>query len=431
MTDSLTADKRNDAGPPKLGRYSVRRQFAWVSLGRIMAALIQAVTIIVVARSATVNEFGIFSAAYGVVIVAPVLYDLGLSLFVTQERAKNPDSPLIRGAIRINGFIAIVVLIAGLLGCLALAPVTDGYSLVFAPYVVWTVTERNAGTWLAVAFADGDAWLNMTNLVVRRAFTLAALSGLVALDVDPVLAFGLAAATAGSGSLLVARLYVRRRLHVAPSRDARRVLRSAMAFWGYQMAGQLRNLDVLLAAAIIGATQAGLYGAGARITGPLRILPDALAAALLPAASRKGFRPTRRLLRQIALFSVVSTAFGIVGVLVVPIVAEPVLGPQYAAAELVIQLTIIGLPFASLVSVQASLLQGVGLKAYVTRVAFIGTGFCLAGVAVGGVLGGAVGAMIGYTIGVVAQAGILTARTWLMVRNPPSPTDAPLSVANA
>jgi hypothetical protein len=107
----------------------------------------------------------------------------------------------------------------------------------------------------------------------------------------------------------------------------------------------------------------------------------------------------------------------VVGVLLVPFVAEPVLGPQYGAAEVVIQLTVLGLPFASLVSVQASLLQGVGLKAYVTRVAFIGTAICLAGVAVGGLLtGGAVGAMIGYTVGLVAQAGILTTRAWMLVR---------------
>lgn len=417
MTDSLTADNRNDTGRHQRRGYSVRRQFAWVSLGRVAAALIQAATIIVVARNASVAEFGVFSAAYGVIIVAPVIYDLGLSLFVTQERAKTPESPLIRGALRVNGFIAVIVLALGVLICLALAPVTDGYSLVFAPYVVWMVTERNANTWLAVAFADGDAWLNMTNLVARRTFTLVALIGLVALGVGPVLAFGLAAATAGAGSLLAVRLYVRRRLHVAPSRDTRQILRNSIAFWGYQMAGQLRNLDVLVATMTIGPTQAGLYGAGARITGPLRILPDALAAALLPAASRANFRPSPKLLRQIGLFSLVATAFGIVGVLIVPFVAEPVLGPQYAAAELVIQLTVLGLPFASLVSVQASLLQGVGLKAYVTRVAFAGTALCLIGVAVGGVLGsGAVGAMIGYTVGVVAQAGILTTRAWMLVR---------------
>jgi O-antigen/teichoic acid export membrane protein len=257
MTDSLTGDNKNDTGHHQRRGYSVRRQFAWVSLGRVAAALIQAATIIVVARNASVAEFGVFSAAYGVIIVAPVIYDIGLSLFVTQERAKSPDSPLIRGALRVNGFIAAIVLGVGLITCLALVPATDGYSLVFTPYVVWMVTERNANTWLAVAFADGDAWLNMTNLVTRRIFTLVALVGLVALGVGPVLAFGLAAAVAGAGSLLAVRLYVRRRLHVPPSRDTRQILRNSIAFWGYQMAGQLRNLDVLVATMAIGPTHPG------------------------------------------------------------------------------------------------------------------------------------------------------------------------------
>jgi O-antigen/teichoic acid export membrane protein len=389
-----------------------------VSLGRIAAALIQAGTVVLVARNATTSEFGVFAAAYGVVIVAQVLSDFGLSTFITQERSRSIDSPLIRGAIRLNGIIAFLALLGGLLACVALAPFTDGYSLIFIPYVVWTLAERNAAVWLAVAFADGDAWLNMTNLVARRLLTLVGLLALVALGVDAVLAFGIAAAVAGVCSLVVARLYVRRRLRGGASRDSRAILRSSIPFWSNLIAGQLRNLDVLVAGVSIGATQAGLYGAGARITGPLRILPDALASALLPAASRENFRPSPRLLRQIGVFSLVATAFGVVGVLVVPYVVQPLLGAQYAGAEAVIQLTVLGLPFASLVSVEASLLQGLGLKAYVARVAFAATALCLCGVAVGGLLGGAVGAMIGYTAGVLGQAIVLTGKTWLVVRDP-------------
>ncbi|MET9018454.1 lipopolysaccharide biosynthesis protein [Actinopolymorpha sp. NPDC004070] len=401
--------------------YSVKRQFVWASIGRIAAALIQAVTVVVLARHAAPKEFGIFAAAYGAVIVAQALIDMGLSTLTIKERSRSRNSPIVWNALRLNGRITLIAVLSGVTLCIVLAISTGTPSLIFIPYVIWAVAERNGDAWLTISFADGDANINMTNLILRRLMTLAGLMLLIAFGTAPVVAFGLAAATASVCSLVFARLYIRRRILPTAAVPTRAILRLSFPFWFNSVAGQLRNLDALIVGAVAGTTHAGLYGAGARITGPLRLLPDALAAALLPAASRDSFRVSPKLIRQMALFALLATVIGLGGVMIAPLVVHHLLGTAYAGAELVIQLAIVGLPFASLVALLAAILQGIGKQSFVAGIAFAATVTCLCAVAIGALLGAAVGAMIGYCVSTVLHAAVLSVKVNAVARDAREP----------
>ena len=252
---------------------------------------------------------------------------------------------------------------------------------------------------------------------MRRLMTLSGLMLLIVFGTAPVAAFGLAAATASVCSLIFARLYIRRRILPTTAVPTRAILRLSFPFWFNSVAGQLRNLDALIVGAVGGTTHAGLYGAGARILGPLRLLPAALAAALLPAASRESFRVSPKLIRQMALFALLATVTGLGGAMIAPLVVHHLLGTAYAGADLVIQLAIVGLPFASLVALFAAILQGIGKQSFVASIAFASTVACLCGVAIGTLLGGAVGAMIGYCVSTVLHAAVLSLKVNAVARD--------------
>ncbi|MFB2555283.1 oligosaccharide flippase family protein [Herbiconiux liangxiaofengii] len=385
-------------------------QFAWVSAGRIVAALLQAFSLILIARSLVPAEFGVLSAVLGLATVLQTAIDMGVSTFTTRERAANPESGAVATALRFNTLSSLVLTAISLIALATVAIVANPLYWLMLPLAFWVSGERNADARLTVAFADGDAKINVFNLLGRRLFAILAFLGMLALGVEPLFAYCLSTAIAALGSSFFANQYVKRKVVVPSSITYRQLLQQSWPYWLHSVATQLRNLDVVVTSATAGAVQAGFYSAASRLTSPLRILPTSLSTVLLPAASRASARShsIKPLVRTVLVVVAIMTVLYAVLFVLIPWLVPFALGDAYAPAIPVIQIVLVGLPFAAAVSLTASLLQGQGYKHFVATTSSVTTAACLIGVAVGSIASGALGAAVALAGSFVLQCAILS-----------------------
>lgn len=398
----------------------MRRQFVWVAGGRIAAAVIQALMLLLLARSVAPADFGIFSAIFGLGVVAQNVFDLGLGTFVIRERARDSESPLLVRALQMNSGASLLM---GLVGTTALLVTSlgDATFLTYIPLIVAMAVERNADVRLGLALADGKARINVTNLVTRRTFALVLFVPLTYLaHLDPIIAFGLASVAAATASALSAHLYIRGTdIERGTRTSVRTTLAAATPFWINSVATQARNLDALLVTVLAGPVVSGLYATASRLTGPLRILPTSLSAVLLPQATRlaSDSAERRRWLRGVLKVTGVMLVFYGMLALVIPPLVPLVLGAEYAPSGTAVRIVLAGLVFAAAASLLSTTLQGWGDAAYVGKVAAVTTAVCLAAVGLGALELGASGAAIGLSLSFLVQAAALIVRA-LQVSSP-------------
>lgn len=391
--------------------YRVGRQFVWVSGGRVLAAVLQALSMVLLVRSVSPAEFGFFAATYGVITIPQTLMDLGLPTLVIRERAKDSSARVVTAALQLNNRLAAVMAVALLLALTVLGFTANSQFLLLLPFAIWAAAERNADAWLGVVFADGDAWVNTLNLVGRRLGNLALFTVLTtSTGLDPVLAFALSSAGAAVVSWSFAHRYVAPRLPAPTAMTARSLVAQSYPYWINSVATQARNLDTAVASIVAGTGQAGLYAASSRLTNPLRILPTSLASVLLPAASKRTSRTMGPLVTLVGASTAGFAALYGVLALVIPLGVPLVLGEDYRGAVPALQITALGLIFASAASLLGAVLQGVGLKSTVATAAVVTTATCLVGVALGGATAGATGAAVGLAASYVLQSGALLGR---------------------
>lgn len=392
-------------------------RFAWTSSSRLLAAVIQAVTLVLLARWTSPAVFGVVAAVLAVASVAQVAFAFGIQTSVVRERARDPHSPLIFASLRLNDQSAL--LLAVVFGALiGLASLIDPLYLQLLPLAVWISTSRNSETWLSIVFADGDVWINAANQVVTRTLALGLFVGLYVANIAPVLAYSISYAVVWLASSVYAHVLVRRRVVVPDRRPTiREVLTHSKPFWMHSLATQGRQLDVVVAALFTTPVQAGYYALASRLVRPFRTLTTSLAAVLLPSASRRGsFKVVRRIRKLIWLTFLVTTALYVVGALILPWLVPILLGDEYEGAVLTLQVTVLSLSFGAVVPLLSSVLQGVGLMRFVATISWASTALCLLLVAVGAAAGGAVGAAVGLGVSFVVQAVALALRLEILVR---------------
>jgi O-antigen/teichoic acid export membrane protein len=386
-----------------------------VAAGRIAAAMIQALTLILLARALLPADFGLFSAVLGIATLAQTLFDLGISTYVVRERARNRHSPFLAPALKANNLLSLLLALISA-GCLiALALVGDSRFWEMLPLAVWIASERNADVWLGVIVADGDARVNTANLVLRRLVTIGLFAALWAGGVLPILAFATASAAAAVGSSLFAHVYIARLLAPGTLFSVRQLLRETWPFWLNSVATQARNLDVTIVTLFSGASQAGFYAAASRITGPLRILPTSLATVLLPQASRRNSANLLPLVKLVAGCVGGLALLYLLIALAVPHFVPFALGAAYDGSVPAIQVATTGLAFAAAASLLGALLQGVGLKHFVAQTSIVMTVVCLGGCALGASLSGAYGASWALVLAFVVQSATLLGRVGMFI----------------
>lgn len=414
-------------------RRRVARQFAWVSGGRLLAAVLQALTLVFVARDVAPAEFGVLSVFLGVAAVAQTVIDCGVSTFIIRERAARPRSGDIAVAMSFNSWSSSALGLLTGTALLALGSTVNPIYLLMLPLAVWIGAQRNADNRLTIMVADGDAWINVTNLLTRRVAILVLLLTFSAIGLSPILGYSIASAVACVGSSIFANLYVRKRIEPKSDLTFRALIQRSSHYWIHSVATQARNLDALIVGLFAGATQAGLYSSGSRLINPLRILPTSLSVVLMPEATRayansRSLGPFVKLSGLMVLITVAMTAVLLAGT---PLAVNFALGAEYEPAIPAIQAIIAGLPLWAAISLLQTLMQSIGMKKTIagtstvfTVVTLIGVGFAAAG-------WGAFGAAVALTASLVFQAGYLGVQlSNKLRRKSPDATDTPDSASD-
>ncbi|TFD83905.1 hypothetical protein E3T61_20360 [Cryobacterium lactosi] len=407
--------KAQNRPPTTLNGITMISQFVWVAAGRIAAALIQALTFVLLARALAPEDFGMFSAVLGVATLAQTVFDLGISTYVVRERSRHRDSGFIAPALKVNNGLSLVLAAITASCLIVLALAGDSRFWEILPLAIWVASERNADVWLGVILADGDARVNTGNLVMRRASALALFVGMWTAGMPPILAFSVASAVSAVGSSIFAHSFVVRRLAPSVRISVRELLIQTWPYWMNSVATQARNLDVTVVTFFAGAHQAGFYAAASRITGPLRILPTSLATVLLPQASRRNHSNLFGLVKLVVACLAGLALLYVAIAFAVPYFVPFALGEAYKGAVPAIQIATSGLVFAAAASLLGALLQGVGLKHFVAKTSLVMTIVCLVGCALGASFSGAYGAAWALALAFVVQAVLLLSRVTIFI----------------
>ncbi|ROZ63278.1 lipopolysaccharide biosynthesis protein [Kocuria soli] len=396
-------DQRQE--PP---RYRVLSGFLWVTGGRLAAALLQSLALILVARGTDPEKFGVFSAFLGLVVVLQTSVDLGVSTYALRVRAADPFDPDIRRCLNVYRWLGAVLLSVLLVAGMLLATFGEIPWWWLIPLAVGLTVERQADMRLNMAIADGDTWKNSSVLVARR---------MVALGIVVVAAEALGPITAyGLGSLLAALLSwllgtqlvsVTTPSSERPPNDTRYILRRSRPFWANSFMAQVRNLDTLVVGFVASSVQTGYYGAISRSVSPLRMIGTSLAGVMMPAAVKSGRgdkRGKRRVLMVLLLgLGLAYTALGVTAHSWV----VWLLGSDYQGAVAGFRFLLVALALDGVSSVITAVMQGSGLERVVAWSATASSLLGLGAVALGGWLEGATGAAAGLALSYVVQFVIM------------------------
>lgn len=397
---------------------------AWIAASRLVAALLQAVSLILVARVAGPANFGLLAVFFGLIIVFQAVFDFGISAYVTRLRAATPGSPLIVQALKIYQRL-------GLLLCLTLVTVAIAVAL-FGGRAWWLLlalgmagyVERQSDVRLALAIADGDVWKNSLCLVVRRSLTALLLLICLQFDVDAVFAFGVSSLIASIVSFwLSRRLVLLQPLNGKVGLpEFRTIYGISKNFWANSIGVQLRNLDVILVAAIVSPISAGYYSAIARSLNPLMLLSSSLSTVLLPIATRTGGLWTRSLAIPVGTVTLgMSTIFVFMSIYADKLVLF-MFGVEFSPAVPGFRIVLIGLIFASFSSIQTSLLQARGVERGVGRISIMSSVAALTFVFIGVSIAEVTGAASGLAFSHILQClALIFLGIWSNSSKDPSP----------
>jgi len=325
---------------------TIAKNTFWLYFGNIAGRLIRAVLIIYAARLLGAEGYGVFSYALGFAALFNVLGDVGIDSVVIREiaKAKNEEKRIVAA-----GYYLKLALNAAsylfILSAIPLAPVAESRILIpflglafvfdalrqfgFAIAKAIEKTEIEAGAYIAhqtvgvvLGFAALIAW--------RTPFALA-------------VAYALGGAFGFLVIVHIFRRYFRGISRYFDWNAAKRIFADA---WPFAFTGLtaviLTNTDTVMLGWFASAEQIGYYSAALRPVQLLFVVPAMLAAAALPALSRKaelreGQNATEKLLTAVNLLAL-PAAIG--GFLVPDTVIRLLYGSEYVSAAVPFQILI-------------------------------------------------------------------------------------------
>lgn len=385
------------------------RRFVWITASRIVSALLQAISIVLVARAAGIADFGLLTAFMGIVIIFQALADFGIMTYVIRLRAQTPNSPHLAWSLQIYRRLGIA-----LGASLAIVAVTMAMALsqpwwLLIPLGIAGCLERQGDIRLGMAVADGEVWKNSLNLVTRRSITLGLVLVAIRVDIDPVLAFGVASLAASLLSLWLSStlVSVKKSQQTASWETFKDIFRVSKSFWANSIGVQFRNLDTFLVAAIGGVSVGGYYGAISRSLNPLMMVSSSLAGIILPMAARVKGKTGRDIKMPVLFVTILTSTMYLILAVNAETLVMLLFGDEYLQASGGFRIVLIGLIFASLASLQTAFLQAKGAEKMVGRVAIATSVVSLTGISLGVVVGGVDGAALGLSAAYLLQCILL------------------------
>lgn len=409
MSPQLTQPVRHRVTDILVGS-GLARLFGGIFVGRVLAAVAQAGTLVLLARALGPRTFAVVSGVLGLLVFVSSVIDFGVTPATTRAAATQAGTQ-VRRLKSLNLWCSTF---GGLLFCVGLlmygARLGTATGISLGLLGIWAGVDRLAEMRLAVLIGLKKGREVVSNLAIRRFVALAAVAAAYFWWPHGVVA-ALAAGSILGSLLVVSRTQINEFDEIAETgdtgatnRDWRLALRESFPFWINSLAAQTRQLDVLVVGLMGGPLSAvTAYAPVSRLVSPLRLLPTTFAqASLAIASSRTRGRNDSVVLTLVAVVPslVLFSAVGLSANFWVP----AILGEEYSPSVPILQIVLLGLVFAAATSVQTSLLQARGQERAVAVVSVSTACLALALVAIGAVIGGGLGAGVGLTVGYVLQS---------------------------
>lgn len=349
------------------------KNFGWALLGRLLAALLQTVGIVLLARWETVSNFGIVISVLALAIVAHSLIDFGLTTYLIKERAAKIREHLYSCFIynkRIASFSAL--LIVGIFS--ALGVLVDAYYFYLVPIGIWIAFERQSDLLIGFFIADGNNKLATTLLTHRRLVALLLFLFLYYIGLQATLAYSLGISIAALFSYIQVRRLLTEEISLLDKAlvNFNEVFKKSFPFWINSFFAQLRNVDVVIVTLIIGPAMGALFGAVNRLVSPLSMVSSSMAMVILPSVSKSEIAS-----HEYYKYTFLATALSSIPYVMLFFLAEYIvnltLGEKYRGVIPLLEIISIGLILFSASSVLGSIMQGAGLQERVAQVNIIVT----------------------------------------------------------
>ncbi|WP_426120425.1 lipopolysaccharide biosynthesis protein [Kocuria sp. LHG3120] len=385
------------------------RQFSWMFLGRIAAALLQFAGFALLVNWVAPAEFGIIASVLGTSAVIIAFLDFGISTHVLKTWALGSRGVEVKSALQLNNHITLGFGVLSSLIVIILALSWNPFFWFLLPLVFWAAGEKNADTWLCVAISAGRAEYNTFNLVGRRLLSLVIMALLMSVTDNGTLSYSLGVAFGAIASVF----YAHRVVWPIVSRNMsggfvsnREILRMARPFWVHSFATQVRNLDTLIVAMVASPLVAGFYGVASKLSGPLRMVPTSIAPVLIPVVVKEGI--TRRLagllLGILAALTIFYVALAATAIYWVPFL----FGSSYEPALTAVQITCVGLSLGATASLLGACLQATGDQRYVAQTSVLASVVCIPAIIFGTFFAGSAGAAVGMISSFAIQSLLFT-----------------------
>lgn len=395
------------------GNITIGRQVYWLTSGRIVGALLQALTLGLLSRALGPAGFGLAAGVVGAVQASIAVGDLGVTPTLLRTRARGSSASLTGSLLALNARVSLALGLIWTAILLAAGLISGEIAYFFLlPLAIWVVAEKNTETTLMIPLADGKTFELLASLMLRRSAALGLLLAGIHLGAHPLVAYSVA--LAGSGLIGVAWTRGRTTAGLPRQRSVPYLplLRQAFPFWLATLAVQGRAFDVSIVRAAADDYTSGLYAAPSRVTGALSLLPNSIAQVALPVASKGDKAGVRALAKALIGGMLIMTAtFGLIAIFAESAL-RVVLGPQFEQSAMPLRIILIGLVFLGFSSSLISFLQASGDEWFVARACLVSTAVCFVGVFVGAHASGADGAAVALSASYITQTILLGARMW-------------------
>lgn len=386
------------------------------SLGgsRILAAAVQAIALIVVARFVEVSVFGELSVIIAVLTFVFVAAAAGLPAYILREYALR-EFGAVRTALRANlltSLVGAVVLVA-----LTLVLVREPLTWLAVVLTVAVAADKTIDCQLSVPIAEKRMSVVTVSIAGRAVIMVMVFAAILVVTsaTEPVLAYvGARAASALFGAVHAAVIRVPLGVAAWP------MLRVARAVWPLAAANlisAMRALDALVVYVVGGSATAGLYSAATRPFAPASIVAGAAGSVLMPHSATAAPGSLRRPLRRLWWLTLATTVALAPLAFLGPFVAVLLYGDDYRDAGAALGIALVAVPAMISAPLMSTVLQARGSERFVVfngvvflpvLVAFVGIGTLVA--AETGAAAGLALATWGRNAGLALEIGRLNRR---------------------
>lgn len=307
-------------------------RFPGLLMVRIVSAVMQSVTLIVIARNVEIEVFGLYSAALSIGAIVLGLLSLGLPTRVlTLTRDKNH---LVSATMFVTCLMAVF---ASVVVCSLGVVIFHGLSWWLVTAAAYIGSEMIGNLTQNILFGSSRLRAAEITIVVRRAIPLISIAISALWGVRHIFeaAFYGFILTAFVSIALVGN-FRWTGLHF------KAVVGGSVQYWLTSLWSMLQQLDVVIVTGIVGPGAAGAYSAAFRLASPVHIITSSMVSILLPRLSQSDSRKSRFSIgRRFQTFGLVYSALLVLASPLVVVIGPMLYGHQFSQYGWVFSLLLI------------------------------------------------------------------------------------------